>query len=355
MRVLVTGHHGYIGCSLVPALTSRGHEVTGLDSYLYSGCTIGPEPEPVPAIACDVRDVTVDQLRGFDAIVHLAGLSNDPLGDLDSDLTYDINHRGTTHLATAARDAGVGRFVFSSSCSLYGAQGDAPIDETAEFLPVTPYGRSKVLAEADLTALATDDFSPTFLRNATAYGMSARLRGDLVVNNLVGYATTVGEVRMKSDGTPWRPLVHIDDIAAAMVAAIEAPREAVHLEAFNVGRSEENYRIREVAALVADVVPGCSVTFADGAGPDARNYRVDCDRILDRLPGFQPSWTVRAGIEQLYQAYLDHGLDLDDLNGPRLSRIAHIRAARADGRLDPSLRWRAGIPEPALPEGAIRG
>ncbi|NLD77822.1 MAG: SDR family oxidoreductase, partial [Acidimicrobiales bacterium] len=238
------------------------------------------------------------------------------------------------------------------SCSLYGAQGDAPIDESADFLPVTPYGKSKVLAEADLTALADDDFSPTFLRNATAYGMSARLRGDLVVNNLVAYAVDIGEVRMKSDGTPWRPLVHIEDISAAMVATIEAPRDAIHLEAFNVGRTEENYRIREVATMVAEIVPDCTVTFADGAGPDIRNYRVDCDYILEKLPGFEPTWTVAAGIEQLYKAYVEHEVDLDDITGPRLSRIAHIRGSLAEGALDPTLRPVNGDPLAQTPREA---
>ena len=356
MRVLVTGHHGYIGCSLVPMLLERGHQVVGLDSYLFAGCTMGPEPVAVPSFACDIRDVTPEHFEGIDAVVHLAGLSNDPLGDLDADLTFDINHRGTICVAEAAKAAGVGRFVFSSSCSLYGAHGDAPIDESAEFLPVTPYGQSKVQAEHDLRALADGGFSPVFLRNATAYGFSARLRGDLVVNNLVGYAVSTGEIRMKSDGTPWRPLVHIDDIALAMVAALEAPRDRVHLAAFNIGRTSENYRIREVATIVGEVVPDCLVTFADDAGPDKRNYRVSCDLAETQLPGYEPTWTVRAGVEQVYAAYLEHGLTLDDLVGPRLSRIAHIRAALAEGSLDGSLRW---VPdrEPEiddLQEGALR-
>jgi nucleoside-diphosphate-sugar epimerase len=356
MRILVTGHHGYIGCSLVPMLLGRGHQVVGLDSYLFAGCTLGPEPSPVPSIACDVRDVRPDQLDGFDAVIHLAALSNDPLGDIDADLTMDINHGGTVRVAQAAKAAGVERFVFSSSCSLYGAHGDAPIDEHAEFLPVTPYGQSKVQAERDLFDLADERFSPVFLRNATAYGYSARLRGDLVVNNLVGYAVTTGEVRMKSDGTPWRPLVHIDDIAVAMVAAVEAPREQVHRMAFNIGRTEENYRIREVATIVGDVVPGCEVTFAEGAGPDKRNYRVSCDRAVASLPGYRPTWTVRAGVEQVYAAYLEHGLELDDLVGPKLSRLAHIRACLDDGSLDRSLRWVAGRRPQIddLDEGAVR-
>jgi nucleoside-diphosphate-sugar epimerase len=340
MRILVTGHDGYIGGALVPMLQERGHEVVGLDSRLFAGCALGPEPPEVAGSTTDIRDVTPAHFEGVDAVMHLAGISNDPLGDLRPETTYDINHIGAIRVAEAAKAAGVERYVFSSSCSLYGAHGDAPIDESAEFNPVTPYGDSKVLAERDLIAMADDDFSPTFLRNATAFGVSERVRGDLVVNNLVGLAVSTGKVLMKSDGSPWRPLVHIEDISLAFIAAVEAPREAVHLEAFNIGRTQENYRVREVAEIVADVVPGTELAFAENAGPDKRNYRVDCDKAADVLPGFEPTWTVRAGVEQLYQAYLEHGLDLDALNGPRFQRVRRIEELIANERLDPDMRWR---------------
>lgn len=346
MKVLLTGHKGYIGSVLAPVLREHGHDVVGLDSDLFEGCDFGPV-ESIPTLRLDLRDVQVDHLVGFDAVLHLAALSNDPLSDLDPGLTYAINHLASVRLATLAKQAGVPRFIFSSSCSLYGAAGDDFLDETAGFNPVTAYGESKVLVERDVRLLADDRFSPTFLRNATAYGVSPRLRGDLVVNNLVGYAFTTGEVLIKSDGSPWRPLVHIRDISAAFIAVLEAPRELVHNECFNVGQTEENYRIREVGDMVRDVVPGSKVEYAADGGPDLRCYRVDCSKIARVLTDFRPAWTVRKGVEELYEAYQQTGLTLDDLQGARYIRLARIRQLMAAGSIDHGLRFRTTASQPA--------
>jgi nucleoside-diphosphate-sugar epimerase len=338
MRTLVTGHNGYIGCVLVPLLQEAGHEVVGLDNYLYEACTFGDDVADPPAVRKDVRDVTVEDLEGFDAVIHLAAISNDPVGDLDPETTYEINHRAASRLATLAKQAGVERFLFSSSCSLYGAAGDDYLDETAAFNPVTPYGESKILAEDDMRALADDDFSPTYLRNATAYGVSARLRGDLVVNNLSAYAFTTGQVLIKSDGSPWRPLVHIEDISRAFLAVLEAPRDLVHDVAFNVGHTDENYRVREVAAIVEEIFAGSKVTYAEGASADIRNYRVDCDKILETLPAYRPQWTVRRSVQELHDAFVRYGLELEDFLSRRFMRIQHVRELQAEGALDQRLR-----------------
>lgn len=339
MRVLVTGHDGYIGCVLVDVLRDAGHEVHGLDTSYYTG-VLGDPPSTVPATRVDLRDVGREHLEGFDAVVHLAALSNDPVGSLNSDCTYAINHRASVRLAELAKEAGVERYLFSSSCSLYGAGSGGLLEEDAEFNPVTPYGESKILTEQDVAKLADDDFSPTYLRNATAYGMSPRFRGDIVVNNLVGLAFTTGEVRMSSDGTPWRPLVHIRDISAAFLAILEAPREAVHNEAFNVGRTEENYQIRQVAELVEAGVPDSTITLADTAGPDIRNYRVSFDKLTSTVPGYQPEWTVEKGVAEIYDACVKHGLAYDDLMGPAFQRIAKLKELLAADALDDELRWR---------------
>jgi nucleoside-diphosphate-sugar epimerase len=341
MRLLVTGHQGYLGSVIVPHLAAAGHEVVGLDTGYFAGCTIGPAPDEIPALRMDLRDVTAEAVASMrpEAVIHLAALCNDPLGNLNADLTYEVNHRSTVRLATAAKQAGVSRFLFSSSCSLYGAGvDDAPLDETAGFAPVTPYGESKILSEQNLAHLADDDFSPVFLRNATAYGFSPRLRGDLVVNDLVGHALLAGEVRLRSDGMAWRPLVHAEDIAAAFLALLEAPRETVHGKAYNVGRTEENYLIRDVAELVKEIVGG-TVTYAEGAGADTRNYRVSCDLIARAVPNFRPQWTVRKGVEQLVEGYKRYGLSLDALMGEPHQRLRRINALRDAGAIDDQLRW----------------
>lgn len=340
MKVLLTGHLGYIGVEAVSMLRSAGHEVTGLDTGLYNECDFSSPPDEVPAIDVrDFRDVQAKDLKGFDAVVHLAALSNDPLGDLNPHLTYDINLDGSINLARAAKEAGVGRFLFSSSCSLYGAGADDLLDETAAFNPVTPYGESKIRVEQALAYLADDTFSPTYFRNATAYGVSRRLRADIVVNNLVGHAVTSGKVLLKSDGTPWRPLVHIRDIIAALSAALEAPREAIHNQAFNVGKNGENYRIRDVANMVAAVVPNSEVAFEKGASADIRDYRVDFTKAENGLPGFAPKWTLRDGIEELYEAYRQAGLTSDEFLGPRYYRLRTVQSLIDRGALGSDLRW----------------
>ena len=340
MNVLVTGHVGYIGAVLVPMLLQAKHEVTGLDTDFFAGCDFNPGLADVPAIRKDLRDVSTADLKGLDAVIHLAALSNDPLSDLNPECTYEINHRASVRLAELAKAAGVPRFLFSSSCSLYGLSADADcLAEDASFNPVTPYGESKVLVEQDVSRLADDNFSPTYLRNSTAYGVSPRLRADLVVNSLVGFAYTTGEVLIASDGTPWRPLVHVEDICRAFVVILQAPRQLVHNQAFNVGRTEENYQIRDVGALVEEIVPGSRVKYAEGGGPDLRCYRVNCDKITRTLPEFRPQWTVRRGIEQLYVAYkMDH-LTFDEFIGTRYTRIKHIKDLQGTGQLDASLRW----------------
>jgi len=337
-KVLVTGHRGYIGSRLVPLLLERGFDVVGLDSDLFAECTFAGTLAEVPEYAKDVRDVGADDLAGFDAVIHLAGLSNDPLGDYDPSLTDAINCQASIRLAQLAQAAGVRRFVFASSCSNYGAAGDQFLTEDAAFNPVTPYGVSKVQVERMLGTLASDGFSPVFLRASTAYGVSPRIRFDLVLNNLTAWAFTTGRVLLKSDGTPWRPIVHVEDICRAYIAVLEAPVSAVHNRAFNVGVTTENYQMAELAALVRDVVPGSRIDYAPGAGPDTRCYRVDCNRIARTLHGFKPQWTAQQGIEELYAHYSRVGLTLAEFEGERFKRIDHVRKLIGDGVVDASLR-----------------
>jgi nucleoside-diphosphate-sugar epimerase len=340
MRVLITGHDGYIGSVLRGVVRDAGHVVAGLDSCLFEGCSLGPEPTGSPALRLDVRDVVVGDLRGFDAIIHLAAISNDPVGHLDPELTHEINYLASVSLGRLAKQAGVERFVFASSCSLYGAASpDDLLTESAPQNPVTPYGESKVLAERDLSTLADDDFSPIFLRNATVYGYSPRLRLDLVVNDLVANAFTTGEVVIKSDGTPWRPLVHVEDVARAALAAIEAPREKVHNEAFNIGATTENYQVHEIADIVRQAVSGSRVTYEEGGGPDTRCYRVDFSKAAEGLPGFQPNWTVSKGVRQLVEAYGRYGMTQAELSSPRFVRLRRIQELVRSGVLQATLRW----------------
>jgi nucleoside-diphosphate-sugar epimerase len=339
MKILMTGSRGYIGPVMAPVFLAAGHDVTGLDTDLYRRSTFGPWKESIRTIVKDVRTVEPEDLRGFDAVVHLAALSNDPLGDLNPQLTYEINHLASVRLAQVAKASGVPRFVFASSCSNYGAAGDAPVDESADLNPVTPYGVSKVRVEVDVGRLADDRFSPTFLRCATAFGVSPRLRFDVVLNNLVAWAFTSGKVLLKSDGTPWRPIVHIEDISRAFLATLAAPADLVRAQAFNVGRNDQNYRIREIAEIVKETVPGCEIGFADDAGPDKRNYRADFTKISRLLPAFQPQWDARKGAKQLLEAYRAVGLELEDFEGPRYRRIDQLKRLMAEGNLGADLRW----------------
>jgi nucleoside-diphosphate-sugar epimerase len=348
MKVLVTGHNGYIGSVLTGVIAHAGHSVTGMDTYLFNECTFGPPTPDLQALRIDIRDVEPEHLEGFDAIIHLAALCNDPLGNLNPGCTEQINYLASVRLAKAAKRVGVDRFLFASSCSLYGVAGDQMLDENAAFNPITPYGESKVRVEQEVSKLADEKFSPTFLRNATAYGVSPRLRADVVVNNLVGAAYTTGEVLVQSDGSPWRPLVHIEDISQAFLAILQAPRSLVHNESFNVGRTKENYQVRDLARMVNDVVPNSKVIYAPGGGPDPRCYRVNCDKIAAILPEFRPRWTVRGGIEQLYFAMKQYGLQREDFLGPRYQRIRTIQKLQREGQMDDDLRWTVEATESVL-------
>jgi nucleoside-diphosphate-sugar epimerase len=338
MRVLITGHKGYIGTAIVPLFLSAGHDVSGLDSGIFEDCIFGGEIVQIPEIRKDLRDVDRADLKGFDAVVHLAALCNDPLSDLRPELTFEINHAASLRFARLAKEAGVKRFLISSSCSIYGAAGDNLVNESAPFNPVTVYGQSKVMLDTDVSKLADDSFSPTYLRNATAYGVSPRLRLDLVLNNLVASAYTTGRIFLKSDGTPWRPIVHIEDIGRAFLAALAAPRKLVHNESFNIGQNDENYQIRELAELVAHTVPGCRIEYAPDAGPDTRCYRVDFGKVRQMLPGFRPAWNAKKGARELFEAFRQYDLPAEDVEGPRFKRVAHVKRMIENGQLDPQLR-----------------
>lgn len=342
MRILVTGHLGYIGTVMIPMLIKSGFKVTGLDSDIYRYCTFGTKEwiRQIPSLNKDIRDIQSSDLKGYEALIHLAGFSNDPLGDMNPQLTYKINYEASVRLAQLCKEAGVKRFIYSSSCSNYGAAGQEWVREDSQLNPVTPYGISKMKVEEDVMKLADSDFSPSFPRSGTAYGVSPRLRFDLVLNNLVAWAFTTKKVHLKSDGMAWRPLAHIQDISRAFIAILKAPKEKVHNQVFNIGRTEENYRIRKLAEIVAETVPGSEIRFAQGGGADKRCYRVDCGKLSSTLPEFKPQWNVRKGAQELYNAFKKYGLSLDEFEGPRYKRVAHVQHLIHSGKLDESLYWK---------------
>ena len=341
MRVLVTGHNGYVGSVMIPVLQAAGHDVCGFDTHFFEECTFEEAAvAPYPVIRKDVRDVASSDLEGFDAVVHLAALCNDPLGDLNPDWTLDINYRASVRLAELAREAGVERFLFSSSCSMYGAAGEDMLSERAPLAPLTPYAVSKVKTEEGLAGLASPTFSPVFLRNATAYGVSPRLRNDIVLNNLTGWAYTTGKVRIMSDGMAWRPLVHIQDIARAFAAMLVAVREAVHNQAFNIGTNDDNYRVRDLAEIVRETVPNSTVEYAGGAVADPRNYRVDFTKYVTAFPSAAPKWNARLGAEELYVAFAAHGLTFEEFRSRQYFRLEQFKHLIDLGYLDQTLRWK---------------
>lgn len=343
MKVLITGTDGYIGCLLGPLIVAAGHDVVGLDTGYFRDARLGSDPDTsYPTLEKDLRHVTARDLEGFDAVMHLAGLSNDALGQVSREVTYDINHRATVRLASLAKAAGVTRFLYASSCSVYGKSDADIVTETSPLDPQTEYARCKMLDERELAALADDRFSPTYLRNATAYGASPRMRFDLVVNNLAGLAWTTGRIALVSDGTPWRPIVHLLDICGAFRAALEAPREAVHGQVFNIGRSDENYQIREIATCVAEVFPGCDVTFGQ-SDPDQRSYRVSFDKAARALPGFRCEWDLRRGIEQLRELFERADLTVEGFHHRPFTRLKQLQHLLAEGRLDASFFWTAVV------------
>jgi nucleoside-diphosphate-sugar epimerase len=341
MKILLTGHHGYIGSVCAPVLAAAGHEVVGLDTHFYRGCDLPSASAPaIPEITADVRDVRPEQLEGFDAVAHFAALSNDPIGDFSPELTREINFEATVSLARAAREAGVRRFLFSSSCSMYGASTDEAVDESAPLRPLSAYAESKVRSEEALAELAGPEFATVSMRNATAYGVSPRLRVDLVLNNLVGWAHTTGRVKIMSDGTPWRPLIHVEDISKATLAALEAPEDAVRGEAFNVGRDSENYQVRQLGDIVREVVEGSEVEYAGSGDPDPRSYRVSFAKLARTFPELELRWTAKTGADELAAAYRAAELGLAEFESDRFTRLKRLRLLLDRGELDPTLRWR---------------
>jgi nucleoside-diphosphate-sugar epimerase len=338
MRILVTGHLGYIGTVLAPMLASRGHEVVGWDTDLFNQCTFGGSISKFPNINKDIRDVTPADLKGFDVVCHLAALSNDPLGNYDPNLTDEINRLGAVRFGEAAKEAGVRKFIFSSTCSNYGTAGDDFVDETSPLQPYTPYARAKVAAEEQLAPLGSDKFCMVMMRSATAFGYSPRIRFDLVLNNLTAYAATTKRIYMKSDGTPWRAIVHIEDISRAFTAVAEAADDVVNGQAFNVGTTSENYRVSEIAQIVAETVRGARIEYAPDAKPDPRCYRVNCDKLPRLVPAYRPIWTARSGASQVYAAILKNGLKDGEFEGARYARLPHVKKLIADGVVDTRFR-----------------
>jgi nucleoside-diphosphate-sugar epimerase len=344
MKVLVTGTEGYIGAVLTPLLAGRGHHVDGLDTCFYTGGLLYPREDGFEtALRKDIREIEAEDLAGYDAVVHMAELSNDPLGQLNPEVTYRINHEGSLRMARKCLEAGVQRFVYTSSCSVYGVAESDLVDETSEPNPQTAYARCKVLVERDVGAMADDDFSPTFLRNATAFGPSPRMRFDIVLNNLAGLAWTTGQIKLISDGTPWRPLVHVEDIARAIACSIEAPREAVHGKVFNVGDSEQNYRIREVAEIVSEALPGCRLTIGESDG-DNRSYRVSFEKINGELPGFRCEKDARTGARELMEVFERIDLSREVFEAPPFTRLRELEKLLAAGELDGELLWTEARP-----------
>ena len=335
-RVLVTGHQGYLGTVMVPVLRDAGHDVMGLDNGYFADCVLGPEPVDPPNLPVDLRDVTAEHLRGFDAVIHLAALSNDPLGSLAPEITFDINHHASVRLAHAAKEAGVSRFLYASTCSVYGAAGRDLVGEDAELNPITPYAISKVRVEDDVAALADARFTPVFLRNATAFGFSPRLRADIVLNNLMGHAVLSGVVRVLSDGTPWRPLVHAADIAQAFAVCLDAPADVVSCRAYNIGTEANNVTVAQIADAVCDTVPAAMLSITGESGADPRSYRVDFSRARTEL-GFEAQWSIADGARELYDAYTSHGLMTDDFQR-NFTRLARLQSLRSSGSIDGAMR-----------------